>query len=154
MTDMIINQPDTAANALTKSLEAPALDPIILAIANDNLSGSGIPEIAEKYNISNDLVVQVLEKKEVKNYVDTVLLNHGYLHRAKRLKLIQNVIEQKVKEAVETGMYSKKDLLDWLKHLNEIEQGIKPKQIAPSVAIQVNNNYDNLMRDLMSNEKS
>lgn len=153
MTDMIINQPDTTANALTKSLEAPALDPVILAIANDNLSGDSIIDIAEKHNISSDLVVQVLEKKEVKSYVDNVLLNHGYLHRAKRLKLIQNVIQQKVEEALESGIYSKKDLLDWLKHLHEIEQGIKPKPTGPAVAIQVNN-YDNLMRDLMSNEKS
>ena len=50
---------------------------------------------------------------------------------------------------METGIYSKKDLLDWMKHLQEVETGLKPKNNGPAVAIQVNN-YDKLMKDLMN----
>ena len=59
------------------------------------------------------------------------------------------MIDQKIEEAMETGIYSKKDLLDWMKHLQEVETGLKPKNNGPAVAIQVNN-YDKLMKDLMN----
>ena len=138
----------TTVDALNRSLEAPPLDPVMLALANDYLSGKGIGEISEEYGISEDRVTSVIEKKEVKNYIDSVFATQGYLNRIKRINLINSVIDQKIQEAVETGIYSKKDLLDWMKHLQEIEVGMKPKNTGPAVAVQINN-YDKLMKDLM-----
>ena len=91
----------------------------------------------------------MIEKKEVKSYIDSVFATQGYLNRIKRINLINRVIDQKIEEAMETGIYSKKDLLDWMKHLQEVETGLKPKNNGPAVAIQVNN-YDKLMKDLMN----
>jgi len=140
---------NTSVDALNKTLEAPALDPVVLALANDYLSGKGVNEIANEYGISEDRVTAVIEKKEVKNYIDSVFATQGYLNRIKRINLINSVIDQKIQEAVETGIYSKKDLLDWMKHLQEVETSLKPKTAqGPQVAIQVNN-YDKLMKDLM-----
>lgn len=138
----------TTVDALNRSLEAPPLDPVMLALANDYLSGKGIDELADEYGISEDRVTSVIEKKEVKNYIDSVFATQGYLNRIKRINLINAVIDQKIQEAVETGIYSKKDLLDWMKHLQEVETGLKPKTQGPQVAVQINN-YDKLMRDLM-----
>ena len=138
----------TSVDALNRSLEAPPLDPVVLALANDYLSGKGVNEIADEYGISEDRVTAVIEKKEVKNYIDSVFATQGYLNRIKRINLINSVIDQKIQEAVETGIYSKKDLLDWMKHLQEIETGMKPKNTGPAVAVQINN-YDKLMKDLM-----
>jgi hypothetical protein len=138
----------TTVDALNRSLEAPPLDPVMLALANDYLSGKGIDELADEYGISEDRVTSVIEKKEVKNYIDSVFATQGYLNRIKRINLINSVIDQKIQEAVETGIYSKKDLLDWMKHLQEVETGLKPKTQGPQVAVQINN-YDKLMRDLM-----
>jgi len=139
----------TTVDALNKTLEAPALDPVVLALANDYLSGQSVEEIAETYGISEDRVTAVIEKKEVKNYIDSVFATQGYLNRIKRINLINQVIDQKIQEAVETGIYSKKDLLDWMKHLQEVETSLKPKQSqGPAVAVQINN-YDKLMKDLM-----
>lgn len=138
----------TTVDALNRSLEAPPLDPVMLALANDYLSGKGIDELADEYGITEDRVTSVIEKKEVKNYIDSVFATQGYLNRIKRINLINAVIDQKIQEAVETGIYSKKDLLDWMKHLQEVETGLKPKQTGPQVAVQINN-YDKLMRDLM-----
>jgi len=140
---------NTSVDALNKTLEAPALDPVVLALANDYLSGKAVHEIAEEYGISEDRVTAVIEKKEVKNYIDSVFATQGYLNRIKRINLINSVIDQKIQEAVETGIYSKKDLLDWMKHLQEVETSLKPKQAqGPAVAVQINN-YDKLMKDLM-----
>ena len=138
----------TTVDALNRSLEAPPLDPVVLALANDYLSGKGVNEIADEYGISEDRVTAVIEKKEVKNYIDSVFATQGYLNRIKRINLINSVIDQKIQEAVETGIYSKKDLLDWMKHLQEVETSLKPKTTGPQVAVQINN-YDKLMRDLM-----
>ena len=111
----------TTVDALNRSLEAPPLDPVMLALANDYLSGKAIDELADEYGISEDRVTSVIEKKEVKNYIDSVFATQGYLNRIKRINLINSVIDQKIQEAVETGIYSKKDLLDWMKHLQEVE---------------------------------
>ena len=142
------NQVTTSVDALNRSLEAPPLDPVMLALANDYLSGKAIDEIADEYGITEDRVTAVIEKKEVKNYIDSVFATQGYLNRIKRINLIRAVIDQKIQEAVETGIYSKKDLLDWMKHLQEVETSLKPKQTGPQVAVQINN-YDKLMKDLM-----
>lgn len=143
-----ITSPSTTVEALNRTLEAPALDPVLLAIANDYLSGKTITTIADEYGISEDRVTATLDKREVKAYVDGVFATQGYLNRVKRIALINAVIEQKVTDALETGIYSKKDLLDWMKHLNDVEAQIKPTAKGPSVAIQVNN-YDKLMKDLL-----
>lgn len=146
--DVKVYEPDTDSNALSKNLDAPQLDPVFLSIANDSLAGKDVYTIAEEYDVKPDLVTSILDKKEVQNYMNSVMLNQGYLNRSKRLALINKVIEHKVEEALETDVYTKKDLLDWLKHLNEVETSIKPKkEQGPGVAIQINN-YDKLMNDL------
>ena len=140
--------PTTIADALNKTLETPSLDPILLSVANEFLGGTDVTEIADKFEISTDRVTQIVEKKEVKNYIDNVYLTQGYLNRIKRINIINSVIEQKLTEAVETGQYSKKDLLDWMKHLHEVETAARPKDKGPTVAVQVNN-YDSLMREVL-----
>lgn len=143
-----IQSPTTTVEALNRTLEAPPLDPVVLALANDYLSGKSIVEIADEYGITEDRVTAVLEKREVKSYVDSVFATQGYLNRIKRINLINAVIDSKLQEALETGIYSKKDLLDWMKHLNEVEATVKPKEKGPAVAVQINN-YDRLMKDLL-----
>jgi len=138
----------TTVDALNRTLESPPLDPVMLAIANDYLSGKSIETISDEYDLTSDRVTSVLEQREVKAYVYSVFATQGYLNRVKRINLINRVIDQKLEEAVETGIYSKKDLLDWMKHLQEIEESTKPKRTGPAVAVQINN-YDKLMKDLM-----
>ena len=141
-------QPLTTVDALNKTLESPPLDPVMLAIANDYLSGRSVETIAEEYDLPQDRITSVIEQREVKAYIDSVFATQGYLNRVKRINLINRVIDQKLEEAVETGIYSKRDLLDWMKHLQEVETSLKPKAQGPQVAVQINN-YDKLMRDLM-----
>jgi len=138
----------TTVDALNRTLESPPLDPVMLAIANDYLSGKSIETISDEYDLASDRITSVLEQREVKAYVDSVFATQGYLNRVRRINLINRVIDQKLEEAVETGIYSKKDLLDWMKHLQEIEESTKPKRTGPAVAVQINN-YDKLMKDLM-----
>lgn len=144
-----IYSPTTTVEALNRTLDAPSLDPVLLAIANDYLAGKSIDVIADEYGISADRVTSVIEKREVKAYVDGVFATQGYLNRVKRIALINAVIDQKMAEAMETGIYSKKDLLDWMKHIADVEATLNPVAKGPAVAVQINN-YDKLMKDMLS----
>lgn len=141
----------TARDVINKTLEAPELDPVILGIANEHIQGRNHQEIADSFSISQDRVAQVLERREVKQYVDQVYLSQGYLNRFKRLELVNQVIQQKVEEAMMGGELTKKDLLEWLRLLQDMDKTARPQQRGPTVAVQVNN-YDSLMRDLMDKE--
>jgi len=140
--------PLTNIDALNNSLDTPALDPVVLSIANDYLAGDSIELIAESYGISRDRVTSVLDKKEVQSYVDSVFATQGYLNRSKQIDVINRVIDAKLEEALETGVFTKKDLLDWMKHLQDVQTTLKPKESGPKVAVQINN-YERLMKDLM-----
>lgn len=138
----------TLADNLNNQLEAPELDPQHLLVANELLTGKSITQIADQMGLSPDRVTAICERTDTKRYVDAVMMTQGYLHRAKRLALINRVIDAKLEEAADTGIYSKKDLLDWLKMLHDMDRDGRPKQ--PTTAVQVNNtnNYMTLMQDL------
>lgn len=140
----------TYTDNLNNELEAPDLDPQLLLVANEYLAGQSILHIADKFGLSTDRVAAICEKDEVKRYIDTVYTSQGYLNRNKRLELINKVVDRVLEDAMESGVYTKKDLLDWIKLLNEMDRDAKPK--APTTAIQVNkqtnNTYTNLIKDL------
>lgn len=139
----------TYSDNLNASIEAPEVDPKHLILANELLSGKSIPQISEEYGLTSDQVTAVVERGEVKRYIDSVYMSQGYLHRSRRMSIINEVIDEKLAEARETGVFSKRDLLDWLKLLNDMEKDSRPKQ--PTTAVQVNNqtnNYSTLLNDL------
>ena len=151
--EMIINAepggPIDLSDALNKALEAPQLDAVLLSIANDYLAGMDTGDISEQYGISRERVIAVLEAKDVKIYIDGVYQTSGFLNRFKRLALVNKVIESKIADALAAGGdYSDKDILDWLKLLNDMDKTANPKQTRATVAVQVNN-YDKLMNDLI-----
>ena len=81
--------PITIADALNKTLETPSLDPILLSVANEFLGGTDISEIAGKFDISTDRVTQIVEKKEVKSYIDNTILNFVVVTQSTRKGLAE-----------------------------------------------------------------
>ena len=148
-----MNTPVTYSDNLNDALSAPELDPQHLVVANEILSGKSIPQISEMTGLSNDQVTAIAERGEIKRYVDSVYMSQGYLNRVRRMQVINRVIDEKMAEAAETGVFSKRDLLDWLKLLNDMDRDSRPK--APTTAVQVNNhtnNYSSLMQDLLGDK--
>jgi hypothetical protein len=140
----------TYSDNLNASLDAPEIDPQHMVVANEMLCGKSIPQISEITGLSNDQVTAIAERSEVRRYVDAVYMSQGYLNRVRRMQVINRVIDEKLTEAAETGVYSKRDLLEWLKLLNDMDRDSRPK--APTTAVQVNNhtnNYSTLMQDLL-----
>jgi hypothetical protein len=80
-------------------------------------------------------------------------MSQGYLNRVRRMQVINRVVDEKLAEAAETGVWSKRDLLDWMKLLNDMDKEARPR--APTTAVQVNNNtnnYTTLMNDLFNQD--
>jgi hypothetical protein len=143
----------TYSENLNAALEAPELDPQHLLVANELLCGKSIPSIAETTGLSTDQVTAIVERSEIRRYVDAVYMSQGYLNRVRRMQIINRVVDEKLAEAAETGVWSKRDLLDWMKLLNDMDKESRPK--APTTAVQVNhqtNNYTTLMQDLFQKD--
>src|SRR5688572_8381884 len=141
----IISSRDVVANALA----APSVDPIFLKVANEYMSGKSIPDIAYELQTTPDRVAQTLERDDVKQYMSTMFLSAGFANVHKLRDLITMVIENKLQEAAETGIMTKKDLLDWMKFAKELIEMERPKKVVPTTAIQVNNNYQSLIESLV-----
>ena len=96
------------------SKEISTISPEGLEIANCYLQFGNIKAVTEYIGVSEDKVVELLNKREVKRYIDTVYLDLGYRNKNNIGSLLDEMIQSKLDEAQETGVYSSKDLADLL----------------------------------------
>ena len=73
-----------------------------------------IRAVVEQLGVQENKVVELLNKREVKKYIDTVYLDMGYRNKNNIAPLLDEMIESKLDEAKESGVYSNKDLADLL----------------------------------------
>ena len=131
-------------------------------IANAYLTTGSIALTAERCYISEDKVSELLDKPEVKRYIDAVYLDTGYRNKFKLGGLIDKIIESKLEEAEESEVYTNKDLLDvmMLAHkmrMDEIAAVAKADSITNQTNVQINaegsvfgtGNYGKLMEKLI-----
>lgn len=85
-----------------------------LTVANVYLELSSIEETRMRLRISTEEVVQILAKPEVKRYVDNIYMDVGYRNKFKLAAVLDEQIDNKLREMEETEMTSKKDILDLL----------------------------------------
>ena len=110
-----------------------------LEIANSYLSLGSALKAAENLGIAPNAVHHALEKSEVKEYINSVYLDQGYRNRFKLAELLDEIIESKIEEARESGMYSSKDLVDILSLAHKITTDHK-KESRESTSIKQQNN--------------
>jgi hypothetical protein len=90
------------------------MSPEGLEIANSYLQHGSIPAAAHALAITEDTVSEALNKREIKQYIDTVYLDTGYRNRFKLSETLDLLIEKKLEEADETEIYTNKDMADLL----------------------------------------
>ena len=90
------------------------MSPEGLEIANSYLEHGSIPAAANALAITEDTVSEALNKREIKQYIDTVYLDTGYRNRFKLSETLDLLIEKKLEEADETEIYTNKDMADLL----------------------------------------
>ncbi len=151
------------------SKEISTISPEGLEIANCYLQFGNIRAVTEYMGVSEDKVVALLNKREVKKYIDTVYLDLGYRNKNNIGSLLDEMIQSKLEEAQETGVYSSKDLADLLQMAHKMRMDeIKAQaellkaesaQIKNQTNVQINEslpfgqgNYGKLMEKLLKND--
>jgi hypothetical protein len=146
------------------------MSPEGLEIANSYLEHGSIPAVCDTLGVAEHEVAEVLNKREIKQYIDTVFLDTGYRNRFKLSETLDLLIEKKLEEAEETQIYTNKDMADLLAmaHKMRIEelkaQTEMEKAKALTVRTQVNiqdnsglpfgqGNYGKLLEKLIKEDK-
>ena len=146
--------------------ELTTISPEGLEVANSYLTFGNIRAVVEQLGVQENKVVELLNKREVKKYIDTVYLDMGYRNKNNIATLLDEMIESKLDEAKESGVYSNKDLADLLQmahkmRMDEIKaqaelQKAEATSVKSQTNIQVNEgvpfgqgNYGKLMEKLL-----
>ena len=146
--------------------ELTTISPEGLEVANSYLTFGNIRAVVEQLGVQENKVVELLNKREVKKYIDTVYLDMGYRNKNNIASLLDEMIESKLDEAKESGVYSNKDLADLLQmahkmRMDEIKaqaelQKAEATSVKSQTNIQVNEglpfgqgNYGKLMEKLL-----
>lgn len=149
------------------SKELTTISPEGLEVANCYLQFGNIRAVCEYMHVPEDKVVETLNKREVKKYIDTVYLDMGYRNRNNLSSVLDEMIASKLEEARESGMYSNKDLADLLQmahkmRMDEIKAQTESEKnstrIANQTNVQINDasipfgqgNYGKLMEKLLN----
>jgi hypothetical protein len=90
------------------------MSPEGLEIANSYLSQGNVEDVSLALKVPKDVIVSTLQKREIKQYIDTVYMDLGYRNRFKLGETLDTLIEKKMEEAEESEMYSSKDIADLL----------------------------------------
>ena len=94
--------------------EVTTISPEGLEIANSYLQFGNIRAVSDHLRIPEDKIATLLNKREVKKYIDTVFLDQGYRNKNTIGTLLDEMIASKLEDAQESGIYSNKDLADLL----------------------------------------
>jgi len=144
--------------------EVTKISPEGLEVANSYLQFGNIKGVVEHLGVRENAVVDILNKREVKRYIDTVYLDMGYRNKNNIAGVLDEMIQSKLEEAQETGVYSSKDLADLLQmahkmRMDEIKAQAeieKVSTIKSQTNVQINEgvpfgqgNYGKLMEKLM-----
>lgn len=141
------------------------ISPEALEVANCYLQTQDIRVVADELALPVDLVTDIMNRREVKAYIDHVFLDSGFNNRYKMRRAMDAIIAKKFAEMEESDMGSSKDIVEImaLSHkmtMDILDRQIKLEQIRAEKAtpksqvnVQINDsgasNYDKLLTKLM-----
>jgi hypothetical protein len=146
------------------------ISPEGLDIANAYLEKGSLRAVAQDLQLPEGDVQEILSRREVRQYIDQVYLDTGYRNRFRLSQVLDDIIDEKLSEAQESGMFSNKDLADLLQmahkmRMDEVKASIelekaRSSNIKSQTNVQINElpfgqgNYGKLMEKLLGNSKS
>ena len=155
---------------MTQNLPAETIRvaPEFLEVANCYLQLNDPHKVADELDLPVDTVTEILKRREVKTYIDSVFFDTGYNNRFLMRRAMDAVIKQKFQELEEAQSGSSKDisellmmshkmamdLLDREIQLEKIRAGTAPQK---QVNVQINegldgSKYSQLVHKLISGE--
>lgn len=147
--------------------ETVHISPESLEIANCYLQLQDARKVADVLDISQELVITTLARREVRGYIDQVFFDTGYNNKFLMRRAMDALIQQKFQELEESGVGSSKDIAELLQlshkmsmdlldreiQLEKLRQGTGPQK---QVNVQINSDdgskYGQLIHKLISGE--
>lgn len=152
-------------NLPAQNLQPEAMEVVEAYLRNDR----DVNRAAEDLNTTPTIISDLINKREVRSYLDHLFMEAGFRNREKFFDVLDNILDAKIEELDEAQMSSSMDIMDIMKiyhgmkikelelsiKLQELQQGGKGQNAKTINNLQINNSsgYDNLLSRIISGGK-
>ena len=105
------------------------ISPESLEIANAYLEFQSIEKVSEELGFPKDMISEVLERREVKAYIDNIFADVGFGNRFRIRGVMDIIIQKKLEELDEAEIGSGKDIADLLALSHKMSMDYLDRQI-------------------------
>jgi hypothetical protein len=109
--------------------ETVRISPEALEVANAYLQLNDARQVADELGIDPEIVTNLLAKREVKSYIDSVFFDSGYNNRFLMRKAMDALIKQKFQELEESQTGSTKDIAELLQMSHKMSMDLLDREI-------------------------
>jgi len=109
--------------------ETVKISPESLEIANCYLQVQDARKVSQLLDISQELVVTTLARREVRGYIDQVFFDTGYNNKFLMRRAMDALIQQKFQELEESGVGSSKDIAELLQLSHKMSMDLLDREI-------------------------
>lgn len=148
--------------------ETVRISPEALEVANAYLQLNDARAVAQELDLDPEVVTNLLARREVKTYIDSVFFDSGYNNRFLMRRAMDALIKQKFSELEESQTGSTKDIAELLQMSHKMSMDLLDREIAlekarqstgpqKQVNVQINegldgSKYSQLVQKLISGE--
>jgi hypothetical protein len=109
--------------------ETVRISPEALEVANAYLQLNDARAVAQELDLDPEVVTNLLAKREVKSYIDSVFFDSGYNNRFLMRKAMDALIKQKFSELEESQTGSTKDIAELLQMSHKMSMDLMDREI-------------------------
>jgi hypothetical protein len=148
--------------------ETVRISPEALEVANAYLQLNDARAVAQELDLDPEIVTNLLARREVKSYIDSVFFDSGYNNRFLMRRAMDALIKQKFSELEESQTGSTKDIAELLQMSHKMSMDLLDREIQlakaqqatgpqKQVNVQINegldgSKYSQLVQKLISGE--
>jgi hypothetical protein len=116
--------------------ETVRISPEALEVANAYLQLNDARAVAQELDLDPEVVTNLLARREVKSYIDSVFFDSGYNNRFLMRRAMDALIKQKFSELEESQTGSTKDIAELLQMSHKMSMDLLDREIALAKAQQ------------------
>jgi DNA-binding CsgD family transcriptional regulator len=110
--------------------ETVRISPEALEVANAYLQLNDARLVAQELDLDPETVTNLLARREVKSYIDSVFFDSGYNNRFLMRRAMDALIKQKFQELEESQTGSTKDIAELLQMSHKMSMDLLDREIA------------------------
>lgn len=109
--------------------ETVRISPEALEVANAYLQLNDARAVAQELDLDHEVVTNLLARREVKSYIDSVFFDSGYNNRFLMRRAMDALIKQKFSELEESQTGSTKDIAELLQMSHKMSMDLLDREI-------------------------